>query len=178
MSWSTAKQSAERQMSGGLFVRLKDGDSITGVVDDDVVERRTHWIANSVYRCRGKGCAECSAEKPRVSFAFLMFDVDAANWRIVELSRTAFLEVAELEDELPTHVVTIKRTGSAMHDTRYRARSKGEIDDGIRSRMSAAEKPDARRMLVDEVPLTEERGASAKHTTVSGDAFSDDDLPF
>jgi hypothetical protein len=175
--WKKAQEENKAQMGGGgLFVRLKDGESITGAIDGEPLLRRIHWVDKTPRRCAGVDCLECQrGDRARRSWAFAFFDTEANAWRIVELSPTAFDEVAELSDDLETHAITIKRSGSGMQDTRYRARLAGRITADLRQRMDDEERPDLEVLLVDNV---EECSTRKRNGETPTEVLGDDRLPF
>ena len=114
-------------LSGEQFVRLKDGQSITGVFRGEAVTVRKHFFKDkNPINCTGRECPEClrGGEKPRPRHRLNFVTKDETGHyvaKVFEQGPRVFSSLKDLNTEydLEHTVVKIKRTGSTKDDTVY-----------------------------------------------------------
>jgi hypothetical protein len=107
-------------------VKLKDKESVYGVLRGEIDEHDVHWVGKASQRCPGAGCALCKTEKSRFRFQVNMVvrgeaehytaKILEGGWKLYEQLRI-LSEEADLEQLL----IKILRTGSGQNDTVYTA---------------------------------------------------------
>ena len=111
------------------YIRLKDGDSVSGVLRGDPVEYRTHWVGQGTVLCTRKNrtdtaCKYCNeGNKPAFRFKLNMIikENGALTAKILESGWTVYESLDALNKEYPLDKTTIKisRKGSGKNDTTY-----------------------------------------------------------
>ncbi len=107
------------------FLKLKDGESLTGVFRGDLFEYRLHWADNHGSVCPGKDtctlCATGNKAKFRFRVNFLVKEgssyvakIMEQGWTVYELLR----EMNETDYDLEKYVMKITRRGEKL-DTTY-----------------------------------------------------------
>ncbi len=116
---ATASESAKD------FVRLKDGESVKGVLRGEPYEFRTHWIGQRTELCTGPECVNCKAGS-KSSFRFRVnFIVRGEDGkftpRIFEQGWKMYKDLNGLNTEydLERTVIKITRHGAGKNDTTY-----------------------------------------------------------
>ena len=113
----------------GLFIKMKDGDKITGIFRGEPKIFKVHWVAGRSSLCTYDGCALCDQaqtnEKLKAKFRFQLNFITKADgvWlaKIYEGSYQTYKELKELHESdynLEETAVSIKRNGEGT-DTRY-----------------------------------------------------------
>lgn len=112
----------------GIFIRLKDGQSVTGVFRGDPYDFKQHWKNNKSVLCEGDGCPLCQ-EGVKAVFRFRINFVTQENGELVvkifEQGRESYKTLKELHKidyDLEKTFVKIARTGSGPRDTAYSIR--------------------------------------------------------
>lgn len=107
------------------LIRLKDGESISGVFRGEPYDFRQHWIDNRPQFCSGVSCPECE-KKLRSSFTFrlnlVVFEKGIFVAKIFEQRSTVYKQLKNLHRsgyDLTKTVVTITRFGKSKDDTTY-----------------------------------------------------------
>lgn len=110
----------------GTFLKLKDGDKVTGVFMGDPAIFRQHWIGGRSAPCQGKAeCEHCkTGDKAKFRFRINMITkIDGVYVaKVFENGYGMYLDLKELHEsayDLPTTVVILSRSGEGT-DTRYR----------------------------------------------------------
>lgn len=111
------------------FIRLKDGDSVTGVLRGDLHEFYTHWVGQGTVLCPRKSrvdtsCKLCNeGQKPAFRFRVNMItkENDQLVAKIFESGWTVYEALGMMNAEYPMEKTTIKisRKGSGKNDTVY-----------------------------------------------------------
>lgn len=113
------------QPDDGLFVKLKSGQSISGVFRGEIYEFRQHFIKleNKSYECIGEGCQWC-ARNEKATFRFrinFITNLNGANTAMIfDQGKKTYKILAALHKDypLPKHFVKITRNGDS-NDTTY-----------------------------------------------------------
>jgi hypothetical protein len=178
-SWQEALKTAES--TGGSFIRLGDGQSVTMCISGEPLYRRVHWVDKRPWLCAGNDCALCAdGEKVQKKYAMHAYDVNAEEWKVLELGPRGFQEVAENWEDFPKHQINLKRTGAGMNDTRYRARLGEKISDELKKKMAAAKKLDLKTLLLDSIDTADKKdgnGKQAGRARKSGPAYDEEQPP-
>lgn len=158
--------------NGKDLLKMKGGDTVTGIFRGDPHIFRQHWDGGRSYLCQGKDqCDFCkNGDKPKFRFAinFLVKEGNGYVAKIFEQSYGTYLDLKALHEsgyKLESTVVQIKRVGDDKNTTRY-------------SLIPSPKQPGDLKKL-DEVPLhnlsnKETNAASAGGETLAGE----DDIPF
>ncbi len=110
------------------YVRLKDGETVTGVFAGEIYEFSKHWVMNRSEVCKGDGCPLCISSGKRGSFRFRINLVvktpqgpHGLEPKIFEQGWKFYKQLRELNEEYPIEdtIVKITRQGSQMNDTTY-----------------------------------------------------------
>jgi hypothetical protein len=120
----------------GMFVSLKDGDSVTGILRGEFKEYFKHWTGAGSTLCRnvvikdhktvetGAKCQYCE-DGLKPAFKFRCNLVTKENGvmvaKIFEQGRVVYEQFRGLSDDcdLQTTTIKVKRTGAGKSDTRY-----------------------------------------------------------
>lgn len=108
-----------------LFVKLKDKESVVGVLQGEPVTFRVHWTGTNSEVCQGPGCPLCKkGEKSRFRFRINFLTKDEAGapiYKVLEQGMDVYGKLKSLNDEVPLEktVVKISRKGSGLNDTEY-----------------------------------------------------------
>lgn len=108
-----------------LFVKLGDGDKITGLFRGDPKVFRTHWVDNKSHKCTGREtCVHCkNGDKSKLRFRlnFITKENGVLVAKIFEGSGNGYYDLKELHEngyDLEQTIINITRTG-LKQDTRY-----------------------------------------------------------
>lgn len=111
---------------GGLFIKMGDGDKLTGVFRGDPAVRRVHWVQSSgTYDPCGGGdcglCADGNKAKTRFKINIIVKDNNVYVAKIFDGSYGTYLELKALHEggyDLEKTAVEITRKGTGT-DTRF-----------------------------------------------------------
>jgi len=111
--------------SGGLYVRLADGERIQGVFRGSPSIFRLHWANRQSTRCEGKDrCALCQGgDKPKFRFAINFITKEDGVW-VAKIFEQGYLLYKKLKDlhendyNLEETAVNVSRTGEEL-ETEY-----------------------------------------------------------
>jgi len=113
---------------GGDFIRLKDGESVQGVLRGEPFEFHQHWKGQTTVRCIGRDtCTECAAgNKPAFRFKLNMITKEDGKLavKVLENGWKLYQALADLNAggwELEKNFIRITRTGSGKNNTVYSA---------------------------------------------------------
>jgi hypothetical protein len=115
-------------LSNEGVVRLKDKESVTGVLRGTPYEYRQHWVGNSSILCDGLGkCKVCDEGGNKPQFKFRVNIVASENGsgmvaKIFESGWMVYKQLKSLQDAgytLEKTVIKIARAGSGLNDTTY-----------------------------------------------------------
>lgn len=122
------------KLEGGRkdLVKLKDGNSITGVLRGDPYLFRTHWEEGRSSTCTGEGCALCKAgNKSRFRFRsnFITSVNKALTAQVLEQGYDIYVTIQAYSEtcDLSNQLVEIRRKGSGKNDTTYLFLLKGAL---------------------------------------------------
>lgn len=108
----------KQETSGGLFIKLKDGDSVSGVIAGEELVKYKKWE-------NGK-TTECDPEDERASFRFIVNMIVNENGgykaKLLEQGRKVYDQLRELHEsgyDLERTTIKITRKGSGLNDTTY-----------------------------------------------------------
>lgn len=121
MSWDKAKELSEKEGSG-IFIKLKDGQSIEGVFRGDPFVFFSIFKDPKEYNEKVKGAM--------LKFKINFFVKENNEWqrKIFQQGNTFLKDLIEFKDEYGLdHVFKIKRKGSTKDDTKYHILPKGPI---------------------------------------------------
>lgn len=164
----------ERNFSSGNFIKIKDGESVTGIFKGEPVEFYIHGNQADTTACEGEGCPRCKAgEEKRFRFRlnFICKQQGAIVCKIFEQGKRVYRMLKDLNEmsSLETTTLMIKRTGSSKDDTTYT----------IIPAMNAQLKPDEIEKLVASVQLNDLTiGTGVSNSAVKADDVSEEaDVP-
>ncbi len=108
------------------LVKLKDKESIYGVLRGDVFEFRQHWPKGQARPsiCPGEGCPLC-AQGSKASFRFraniLTLENKAWAAKILEMGWKVYSQLREINRDNPLEgsLLKISRVGTGQNDTNY-----------------------------------------------------------
>jgi hypothetical protein len=104
------------------LVKLKAGESCTGVFRGEILTLMVHWENNRSFNCTGEGCARCANKKPSFRFRINFVTKENSAWvvKVFEQGWKVFQALEELNKEFPLekHWVKVTRTGNGT-DTTY-----------------------------------------------------------
>ncbi len=122
MSWQKLKE--RKEFSGGMFVKLGDGESIEGVFRG---EPHTFY---SVFKdpTEHEEWAEGRSFKFKVNFAVFNLETKAYEMKVFQGGSTLSDMLVDMKEEYGLdQLFKIKRTGSGKEDTRYSILPKGAL---------------------------------------------------
>jgi hypothetical protein len=165
----------ERDGDGKPRVKLKDKESIYGVLRGDPYEFRQHWVGNRSQICPGEGCEQCAAGvKASFRFRLNLVSKEGDKWtaKVLEQGWKVYEQLRSLNSEctLDETLIKITRSGSGQNDTTYT--------------VIAIPKPVPANELnqikgIELVDLVSEDGPAGGDTASgAGPAFTEDDIPF
>lgn len=114
-----------RQTDSRAYVKLKDGESITGIFVGEPFTYRQHWSEGKAQPCKGEGCDSCaSGSKGSFRFRINLIVKEGENYiaKILEQGARFYDAITSLEESgyaLEDHLMKISRRGSTMNDTTY-----------------------------------------------------------
>lgn len=154
--------------SSDNYVKLRSGESVTGVLVGDTLEQYKHWIEKKPFICQGAGCEHCASGVQR-KFAFkvnfLVRDQSGnLTAKILDKGASVYKQLQGLSDEwdLSKTWLKISRKGE-MLDTEYSVvPSPKQLTPQDLKKVSEVELLD----LEDKAPQS------------TGSASSDEDVPF
>lgn len=161
------------------YIRLKDGENVTGVFAGDIYEFAKHWVNNRSEVCKGDSCPLCKSSGKRGSFRFRINLIvrgssGAYEAKIFEQGWKVYKNLRDLNEEYPLEhtIVKITRQGSQMNDTTY---SVLPVKDGLVKPPQAA--------LIKAVQLidlrhVDEKAESPAPPQEAEPLFNEEDIPF
>lgn len=155
------------------FLKLKDGESATGVLVGDPFELKNHWTGSKSERCtQDENCEHCNAgKKPTFRFRLNFIVKEGENYvaKILEQGWKTYEALRELNVEyaLEKHLIKISRKGSGLNDTVY---SVIPVKDGS---LSEAKLETISKVKLHDLSLTDQ---SQKETMPQYN--SEEELPF
>lgn len=110
----------KREVSGGSgadskdFLKLKDGDKVSGVCCGEIYEFQTKWE-------NGRSSVVTSGGKPRFRVNFVVKEDGKAIAKIWEFGVKVYNQLADIHDVYPLDqtVIRVSRTGSTKDNTTY-----------------------------------------------------------
>lgn len=107
------------------FVKLTDGQTVTGIFRGEAFEFRTHWHERRSVVCPGDGCELCmTKDKPKYQFRvnFITKENEAYIAKIWQGSYNFYDQLRDLNTDYPIdqNILKITRDGSGLH-TKYKA---------------------------------------------------------
>jgi len=138
MSWNRARKSNPPPASGGIWLRVKDGENFAGVPVGTPAMLKKHWCGGRSRLClRPDHCPYCvgeeEAEPARVAYLGQFWLPSEQSTKILEMSPTVFSlfcdEMAEVEQDGGDPDATLfrlSRNGSGIK-TRWSVRARGEM---------------------------------------------------
>lgn len=164
--------------SGGSsknFVKLKSGDSVTGVFRGDPYDFKQHWSNQRSSLCTGEACEKCKAgDKPgfrfRINFVTTENGAQVAKifeqgWTVYDYLRT----LNESDYDLEKHTVKITRNGEGTNTT-Y------NIVPLAKGALSAEQEKKIAKVELNKLDSVNEKD-SVPHSVDAGDATGED-IPF
>ncbi len=153
------------------FLRLKDGESVKGVLRGEPYEFRVHWISGHPEACTGEQCPHCKAgnkAKFRFRVNFIVRGEDGKfTPRILEQGWKMYKDLNGLNTEydLERSVIKITRSGSGLNDTTYAVvpLPNGQVTDATLNEIA---------------PLKLLDLAKVETAAVVGEVHEDDQIPF
>lgn len=132
--WDTAKELAEREQIGGIFVKLEnDGDKIVGVFLGDPHVTDLHWIDNQSVPCCPPNCTHCSGNVRKSSRFSLNFYVpEKDELKIIQGGSMWFKDVLKVKEKygLDKWTFEVERHGSkGDKKTTYSILPEKQIDE-------------------------------------------------
>lgn len=119
-------QSGEGAADSKNYLRLKDKDSVTGLLVGDPYEFQAHWNGKATDKCpEDNSCPHCAAglkSKFRFRANFIIKEGSGYVSKVLEQGWGMKLDIETLSNQgysLENHLVTISRAGSGLHDTKY-----------------------------------------------------------
>jgi hypothetical protein len=118
-------QFREKSEGGKNFVKLKGGESVTGLFIGELYEFRQHWSeGRGSQLCSGDKCEACKAgQKPSFRFRLNFIVKEGENYvpKVFEQGWTVYEQLRGLHDEydLTKTVVKVARQGDGKNDTTY-----------------------------------------------------------
>jgi len=113
----------ESKEDGKNFLKLKDGDSVTGVFRGNLYEFDIHWVGNRSQECTGPECDECMRSKKKFRFRlnFVTKENGVCVPKIFEQGWKVYrhLKAVHADYNLEKTIVKISRKGSGTQDTSY-----------------------------------------------------------
>lgn len=107
------------------YLKLKDGESVTGIFRGEPYDFRTHWGNGRSTVCTGAACPECKAGG-KSSFRFRINFITSENGALVakvfEQGKSVYSALGSLHStgyDLTKTKVSITRHGSGKNDTQY-----------------------------------------------------------
>lgn len=159
-------------IDGGMFLKLKDGDKVSGVFMGDPAIFRQHWISGRSHLCTGKSeCEHCKAgDKAKFRFRINFITKVDGVWlaKVFENGYGVYLDLKEMHEssyDLPTTLVILSRAGEKT-ETKYRvlpAKNNGGLTAENFKKLAA-------------IPLNELSEKSDE--TTSDELGADSDIPF
>lgn len=113
------------EMGGKNFVKLKDKESITGVLYGDIHDFRQHWNNNKSTPCTGEMCLDCSAgNRSTFRFRLNLITKEGTTYsaKIFEQGAKVYQALKSLHESgynLEKTIVKITRNGSDRQNTSY-----------------------------------------------------------
>lgn len=108
------------------FLRLKDGESATGVCVGELFELKNHWTGSKSEQCTEDNlCTYCSqGKKPSFRFRVNFIVKDENGQLVAKILESGWKVYEALRDlncdyDVEKHAVKISRRGSTMNDTVY-----------------------------------------------------------
>ena len=112
----------------GDIIRLKDGDSVQGVLRGEPFEFYSHWGQDKTYRCVGRDvCDMCKAgNKAAFRFKLNMVTKDDGKLvvKVIENGFKLYKQLFDLNEggwDLEKNFIKISRSGKGKNDTVYSA---------------------------------------------------------
>jgi hypothetical protein len=120
MGWNDAKDKADKYGTG-LFLKLKDGDSFTGIFCGEPEPRETVWINNQT-EDYDENNPEHKGINTSLKMRFNFFELASSSMKILEVNLTFFRDILhqkEKRGDLEGKVFEISRKGAGAKDTKY-----------------------------------------------------------
>jgi hypothetical protein len=117
------------------FVRLKDGEEVSGVCAGEVFKFKQHWNGQRSEVCTQDNlCTHC-AQGAKAQFRFRVnFIVKEGSGYLAKILEQGWNLLEELDflntesgGHLEKHVIKISRKGKTMNDTKYRVKDMGAL---------------------------------------------------
>lgn len=111
---------------GKDFIKLKSGDSVSGVFSGPLYEYKAHWLNGRTEVCPDDStCEQCKTKRPAFKFRgnFIVPESGALVAKILEGGWELYSTLSSLHKDYPIdkNFIKISRTGSTMNDTSYSA---------------------------------------------------------
>lgn len=153
------------------LVKLKDKDSIYGVLRGEIFEFRQHWVGQRSSVCPGEGCPLC-AQQAKASFRFraniLVQENKAWVAKILEMGWKVYGQLREInrDNALENSLLKISRVGSGQNDTNYFVNFVKPV-------------PAGEAKILDAIPLLDLQATSAPaNGQEKGGPDANEDIPF
>lgn len=122
------------------FLKLNDGDSVTGVFVGDPCEFRQHFVDGKSEVCDGNDCVHCqNGQKSSFRFRVNFIDVKDFAVYIFEQGKTTYQSLENLDGAiapLEKTLIKITRTGTAL-STRYILLGLGVVPPEVQAKLHA-----------------------------------------
>ena len=120
MSWEDAEGKA-KEYGTGLFIKLKDGDSIVGTFVGEPEARETVWLDGKTFDF-DENNPEHAGVRKSLKLRFNFYVIEQAQMKILEVNQTTFADIVRQKKKrngLEGKVFELARTGSGAQDTKY-----------------------------------------------------------
>ena len=165
--------------SGGIFLKLGDGEAVTGVFRGEPFDWRQHWLNGKGIACTGKGCQHCETDKASFRFKinFVVNENGAMTPKIFESGWGFYESLKSLQEtgyNLERTTVRLHRSGLKT-DTKYTVVPvpNGEINDEVEGQISQIKLLDLKPKNLDQAM---DQAASDK--SWAGEKLTTDDIRF
>jgi hypothetical protein len=156
------------------FIKLKDGESVTCVLQGKMRILRKHWKNKQPILCTGKAvCPECQAgDKPKFTFQLNAIVKESSGYvcKILEQGFMMFENVRALNNEIDLEKTPIKivRKGAGI-DTIYTIIPLAQLDAAKEEAVKSVELFDLENL---DAPVNEPKASE------NGASFEEDTIPF
>lgn len=141
------KQRVESAQKSEDFVRIKDKESIIGVLRGEPIDFYSHWNDKFSEPCPGRATCELCKAGSKGKFQFRLNIVIEENGvcvaKILELGRSVYdmLSALSADYDLERTKIKISRKGSTRDDTEYAVIPvpRGEVDDILNAKLEAVQ---------------------------------------
>lgn len=170
MDFPELKQSAIKNI-----MKMKAGESVTGVFRGEVYTFKSHWNGSYSSACDGADCKFCANNnKPKTRFRlnFVTKENAVLVAKVFEQGYKTMQDLKELNKEYPLekHWVKITRTGNSASDTKY------TILPIKNSELTKAQEAEIAKIQLNILDPVSALGASQAASAT--DAPEEDEIPF